>query len=197
MRVLMIGAPGSGKGTQGARIAAHFNVPHIGAGDILRGHVARRTAIGRAAQGHLDRGGLVPDEIVFDALGHALCEVDGGYILDGMPRTVPQAERLHQLAVDLGRLPQVALHLHADDEELTRRLLARGSTGGRSDDTAPVIRERLRRYHETTSPLKAWYALRGILLPVDAMRPAEHVGHEIVAALEALRPAALEEGFAI
>jgi adenylate kinase len=185
MRILMIGAPGAGKGTQGARIARHFHIPHIASGDLLRGHVARRTAIGRAAQRHLDAGGLVPDELVFDALGHELTAADGGYVLDGMPRTVEQAGRLHDLAATHGGEPDVALHLRAEDAELTRRLLERGAAGGRTDDTAPVIRERLRHYHRRTAPLQAWYALRGMLLPVDAMRPAEQVGREALAALEA------------
>ena len=183
MRVLMIAAPGAGKGTQGARIAAHFHVPHIATGDILRCHVARHTAIGRAAQRHLEGGGLIPDELMFDALGHALRDV-GGYVLDGLPRTVEQAQRLECLGAEHGVEPDVALHLRAEDAELTRRLLARGATSGRSDDTAPVIRERLRHYHLTTAPLKAWYALRGLLLSVDAMRPADLVGRDILAALE-------------
>ncbi|MGI5240949.1 adenylate kinase family protein [Dactylosporangium sp. CA-139066] len=184
MRVLLIGAPGAGKGTQGARIAAHFHIPHIAAGDILRGHVARRTAIGRAARRHLDRGALVPDDVLFDALGHALTGA-AGYVLDGLPRTVEQAHRLERLGAEHGLEPDVALHLRADDEELTRRLLARGATGGRSDDTAPVIRERLGLYHRTTAPLRAWYSLRGRLLSVDAMRPADLVGRDVLAALEA------------
>ncbi|WP_426513226.1 adenylate kinase family protein [Dactylosporangium sp. McL0621] len=192
MRVLMIAPPGAGKGTQGALIAKHFSIPHIASGDILRDHVARDTDIGRAAAGYLDRGELVPDGLLYDALRRVMA-AHGHYVLDGMPRTVEQARELRRLASEAG--PEagpdahVVLHLRADDEEVTRRLLARGAHSRRSDDTEPVIRERLHRYHRMTAPVTAWYKLRGILLSVDAMRPAHLVGREIIAALEALHPA--------
>ncbi|MET7394018.1 nucleoside monophosphate kinase [Dactylosporangium sp. NPDC005572] len=177
MRVLMIGPPGAGKGTQGARIARHFHIPHIATGEVLRDHVSRGTAIGRAAQGHLDRGELVPDSLLFNAVRGAFAA--GGFVLDGMPRTLDQARSLERL----GMTADVAVHLHADDEELTRRLLARGASGGRSDDVEPVIRERLRRYHELAAPLTAWYRLRGMLVSLDATRPAHLVGRDVLAAL--------------
>ncbi|GAA4252220.1 adenylate kinase family protein [Dactylosporangium darangshiense] len=190
MRILMIAPPGAGKGTQGALIASHFGIPHIASGDILRDHIARRTDIGRAAEGYLNRGELVPDEIMHETIRQAFIDsmAYGSYVLDGMPRTIEQAREIHKLGLDLGMEADIALHLQADDAEVTRRMLARASVDGRSDDTAPVIEERLRRYHEVTEPVTAWYRLRGILVSVDAMRPIDVVAREILVTLEVMRP---------
>ena len=191
MRILMIAPPGAGKGTQGALIAAHFNIPHIATGELLRDHVARRTALGQAVQEYLDRGELVPDEIVLDMLREAMIaakEAGGGFVLDGIPRNMAQARAAYAIGLELGMTGDVALHLQADDAELTRRLLARAALEHRSDDTAEVIAQRLALYHEVTSPIVAWYRERGILVSVDAMRSASEVGREILVALEAMRP---------
>ena len=191
MRVLMIAPPGAGKGTQGALIAAHFNIPHIATGELLRDHVARRTALGQAVQAYLDRGDLVPDQIVLDMTREAIIAAKvagGGYVLDGIPRNIAQARAAYDIARELGMTADVALHLQADDAELTRRLLARAALEHRSDDTAEVIAQRLALYHAVTSPILAWYRDRGILVSVDAMRSAAEVGREILAALEAMRP---------
>jgi len=115
-------------------------------------------------------------------------ESGGGYVLDGIPRNMEQARAAYQIALELGMTADVALHLQADDAELTRRLLARAALEHRSDDTAEVIAQRLALFHEVTFPIVAWYRDRGILLCVDAMRSAREVGREILAALEAMRP---------
>jgi adenylate kinase len=190
MRVLMVAPPGAGKGTQGAVIATHFGIPHIATGDLLRDHVARRTELGRAVQAHLDQGELVPDEIVLDMVQEELTVVAAGgrgYVLDGVPRNMAQARATYQIGLRLGMTADVALHLKADDRELVRRLLARAALEGRSDDTEEAIQHRLRLYHEVTHPIVAWYGQRGILVTVDAMRPAEQVGREILTALEVMR----------
>jgi adenylate kinase len=191
MRVLMIAPPGAGKGTQGAIIAAHLGVPRIATGDILRDHVARQTDLGRAVGPYLDRGELVPDAVVLDIVRQALVAAKaagGGYVLDGIPRNIDQARSLYRMAVELGMTANVALHLEVPDDELARRLLARAVTEGRSDDTEQVIQRRLRLYRDVTQPIVEWYAERGILVSVDASRPVEQVGREILAALEAMRP---------
>src|SRR5437870_8263027 len=191
MRVLMIAPPGAGKGTQGALIAAHFDVPHIATGDLLRDHVARQTHLGRTVRQHLERGELVPDEIVLDMVRDAVVAAKGsggGYVLDGIPRNMSQARALYLMARELGMTAHVALHLKADDRELMRRLVARAALEGRTDDTEEVIRRRLALYHEVTHPIVAWYDERGILLSIDAMRPVEQVAREILAALDAMRP---------
>jgi adenylate kinase len=186
----MIAPPGAGKGTQGAIIANHFGVPHIATGDLLRDHVARGTALGRTVAEHLDRGDLVPDEVVLEMVRIALVDVarsGGGYVLDGLPRTMEQAHATYHMAQELGITANVALHLKVDDAEVTRRLLARAVLEGRSDDTAEVIARRLAVYHDLTSPIVDWYAERGILITVDASRPVDLVAREIITALEVMK----------
>jgi len=158
MRILMIAPPGAGKGTQGALIAAHFSIPHIATGDLLRDHVARQTPLGQAVQGYLDRGELVPDQIVLDMVREAIVAAKaagGGYVLDGIPRNMEQARAAYEIASELGMTADVALHLQADDAELTRRLLARAALEHRSDDTPQVIAQRLALYHQVTAPILA------------------------------------------
>jgi adenylate kinase len=191
MRILMIAPPGAGKGTQGALIAAHFGIPHIATGELLRDQVARQTDLGQAVQAYLDRGELVPDQIVLDMLREAMIAAKaagGGYVLDGIPRNMEQARAAYEIGRELRMTADVALHLQADDAELTRRLLTRGALEHRSDDTAEVIAQRLALYDQVTSPIVAWYRDRGILVSVDAMRSAHEVGREILVALEAMRP---------
>lgn len=193
MRILMIGPPGAGKGTQGDLIAAHFGMPRIVVGDLLRDQVARRTDLGRAVDGHLRRGELVPEEIMLCIVRQALIAAraaGGGYVFDGVPRTMAQARAGHKIAMELGMTANVAVHLRAGDTELTRRLVARAALEHRSDDTEEVIRHRLELYRQVTEPIVAWYAQRGILMSVDAMRPAGEVGREILAALALMRPVA-------
>ena len=193
MRILMIGPPGAGKGTQGALIAAHFHIPRIVVGDLLRDQVARRTDLGLAVHSHLGRGELVPDEIMLCIVRQALIAAraaGGEYVFDGVPRTMAQARAAYKLAVELGMTANVAVYLRADDKELIRRLLARAALEHRSDDTEDVIRHRLEVFRQVTQPIIAWYARRGILVSVNAMRPAGEVGREILAELEAMRPTA-------
>jgi adenylate kinase len=193
MRILMIGPPGAGKGTQGALIAARFGIPRIVVGDLLRDQVARRTNLGLAVGSHLGRGELVPDELVLCIVRQALIAAraaGGGYVFDGVPRTMAQARAAYKIAVELGMTADVAVYLRAGDKELTGRLLARAAVEHRSDDTEEVIRRRLELYHQVTQPIIAWYSRRGILVSVDAMRPAGEVGREILAALELKRPPA-------
>jgi adenylate kinase len=195
MRVLMIAPPGAGKGVQGARIAAHFGVPHLATGDLLRRHVALGTSLGRTVQDHLDRGNLVPDDVMQDLVRGALAgatAAGGGYVLDGYPRTPAQAWAAYQIACSLGATADVALHLRADDEEVVRRLLARSGIEHRTDDTEPVIRRRLALYHEVTEPILDWYARRGILRSVDGMPAPDRVTSKVVSVLRSVRSARSE-----
>lgn len=188
MNVLLIAPPGAGKGTQGVVIASHFGIPHIATGDLLRDHVARDTELGRRVREYLDRGALVPDSVVLAMVREALEAARGvGYVLDGIPRTIEQARALYEMAVELGMTADVALHLQVQEAELVRRLLARSAVQSRSDDTEEVIRHRLRVYYDVTHPILDWYGERGILVSVDAMRPADQVGRHILTALEVLR----------
>lgn len=188
MNVLMIAPPGAGKGTQGVVIAAHFDIPHIATGDLLRDHVARGTELGKQVREYLDRGELVPDEVVLSMVREALEATERrGYVIDGIPRTMDQARALYDMGVEMEATADVALHLEVDDEELVRRLLARSSKEGRSDDTEDVIRRRLALYYDVTHPILEWYGERGILVSIDAMRPADQVGRQILTALEVVR----------
>lgn len=191
MRILMIAPPGAGKGTQGALIATHFGIPHIATGGLLRDHVARQTALGLAVQDYLDRGELVPDQVVLDMLREAMLAAKaagGGFVLDGIPRNMQQARATYLMGRELGMTADVALHLQVGDAELMRRLLARAALEHRSDDTPDVIAQRLALYYEVTSPILSWYRDRGILVSVDAMRSVHQVGREVLTALEAMRP---------
>jgi adenylate kinase len=191
MRVLMVAPPGAGKGTQGALIAAHFGIAHIATGELLRDHVARRTGLGVAVQEYLDRGELVPDQVVLDMVREAVVAAKaagGGYVLDGIPRNMAQARAMYLIAVELDMTADVALHLEVGDAEVTRRLLARAALEHRSDDTAEVIAQRLALYHRVTEPILCWYRDRGILVTVDAMRPVQQVSREILTALDQMRP---------
>ena len=185
MRILLIGAPGSGKGTQAEQIAHQFGITHISSGDLLRQHVRDASAIGTAAKRYVDAGDLVPDSRVMDMLRKPVVAANdsGGYVLDGFPRTVEQAKTAYETARDLGVAVQVAAFLDVGDDELVRRLLARGRG---SEDTADVIAHRLEVYREHTLPMLDYYADREELVTVDGARPPEHVTRTLLDELEAV-----------
>jgi adenylate kinase len=185
VRLLLLAPPGAGKGTQGERLAEWSGARHIAAGDLLRAEARAGGPLGREIAGCQARGDLVPDQVVLDVLIPAVVDAAaaGGYILDGFPRTLPQATAAAELAARLGVTLDAAVYLHAPAEVLTQRLLDRAGLGGRTDDTADVIRHRLRVYAETTGPLVPYYRQRGILVEVDADQPPDSVTAAIKAAL--------------
>jgi adenylate kinase len=183
MRLLLIGAPGSGKGTQAERLAQRFGITHISSGDLLRQHVKDHTRIGQVIKSYLDRGDLVPDGVVMDMLRKPVVAAAraGGYVLDGFPRTVEQARASFPTAHALGVEVQVAVHLDVPRPELVRRLLARRRG---SEDTEAVIERRLQVYLEKTVPLLEYYAEREWVFTVDGAQPPEAVLTDIVAGLQ-------------
>jgi adenylate kinase len=183
VRVLLIGAPGAGKGTQAARIARHFGLTHISSGDLLREHIRQETPIGRSVQEYIDRGDLVPDAIIMDMLYKPViaASASGGYILDGFPRTVSQAEAAYAVAGELGVQVQLAVHIVVQREELLRRLTGRGRG---ADDDISVAKHRLKVYDEMTLPLVAYYAERERLVEVNGGRPVDEVTWSIVVQLQ-------------
>lgn len=185
MRLLLIGAPGSGKGTQAERLAERFNITHISSGDLLRQHVRDQTSIGQTIKAYVDAGDLVPDSVVLDMLRKPVVAAaeSGGYVLDGFPRTVDQAKAAFEVAHPLGVEVQAAVHLDVPDEELIRRLLARGRG---SDDSAEVIAHRLQVYREKTIPLLEYYAGREWMFTVDGAQPPDVVHAEILTRLQKL-----------
>jgi adenylate kinase len=188
VKLLLLAPPGAGKGTQGERLAAWFGIRHIAAGDLLRAQARAEGQLGREIAAYQARGDLVPDQIVLDVLIPAVTEAAarGGYILDGFPRTLPQATAAAELAVRLGVTLDAAVYLYAPEGVLTRRLLDRARQSGRADDIADVIQHRLRVFAETTGPLVPYYTERGILVAVDADQPPDSVTADIQARLSGL-----------
>jgi adenylate kinase len=185
MRLLLIGAPGAGKGTQAERLAERFGIAHISSGDLLRRHVEDGTSIGQMIRSYLDRGDLVPDGVVMDMLRKPVVAAAeaGGYVLDGFPRTVEQARTAFQTAQELGVAVQVAVHLDVARAELVCRLLARRRG---AEDTEAVIERRLQVYLDKTVPLLAYYAGRELIFTFDGAQPPDAVHEDIVARLRSL-----------
>jgi adenylate kinase len=182
-RILLIGAPGAGKGTQAEHIAERYGIAHISSGDLLRKHMADDTYTGRQARSYVERGDLVPDRIVMNMLYQPVIEASkrGGYVLDGFPRTVEQAKAAYETAGDLGVAVQVAVHIDVPNEELVRRLLARKRG---SEDTADVIAHRIEVYQKRTMPLLDYYAEREKLIVVNGGRPVGEVTWSILVQLQ-------------
>ncbi len=185
MRLILLGAPGTGKGTQGERLARRLGLPHISSGDLLRAQVRDETELGRTAARYLDKGRLVPDELVSGLVMPAVLDAaaNGGYILDGFPRSVAQAIKADELAARSGAGAGRVIYLSAPSQILVRRLLDRAAATGRSDDTLDVITDRLRIFESETSPLVDYYRSRGVLVEVAADRSEDEVTEAIVAAL--------------
>jgi adenylate kinase len=183
MRLLLIGAPGAGKGTQAERLAERFGIAHISSGDLLRQHVKDHTSIGQMIRSYLDHGELVPDGVVMDMLRKPVVAAAqaGGYVLDGFPRTVEQARASFPTAHALGVEVQVAVHLDVTRTELVRRLLARRRG---SEDTEAVIERRLQVYLDKTVPLLEYYADRERMFTVDGAQPPDAVHGDIVTCLQ-------------
>jgi adenylate kinase len=185
MRVLLLAPPGAGKGTQGARLADRLGVSHIAAGDLLREQQRLGTPLGDQVRAIMAHGDLVPDDVMLDLVFGALGGAGGGFVLDGFPRTVAQAHAARDIARRRGLLAQLAIQLVVTDEEVVRRLLARGQ--GRPDDTEWVIRRRLALYHEVATPLLDFYRDRGLLVEIDGMPPIDRVTEAIFALVDAMQ----------
>ena len=189
MRIVLLGPPGAGKGTQARRITERFGGAHIATGDILRSNADRGTRLGRAAQEYMDRGDLVPDDVVIAMVMARLADDDcaSGFVLDGFPRTVTQAEALDRRLVDLGSPLHAVLCFEAAEEELLRRLAGRAAALHRADDAEATIRHRLEVFAIKTRPLIDYYAHRGLLVTVDAIGPIEVVTKRILDDLDGNR----------
>jgi adenylate kinase len=192
LRLVVLGPPGAGKGTQAVRIAKEFACSDVATGDIFRANVAEGSELGRAAQEYMDRGDLVPDELVIAMVMERLAERDcqAGFVLDGFPRTVNQAEALDRRLVEMGSPLQAVLCVQADENELLRRLAGRAAAQHRSDDAEQTIRHRLEVFAIKTRPLIDYYARRGLLISVDAIGPIEVVTKRILDDLEGNRRSA-------
>jgi adenylate kinase len=168
--LLVLGPPGAGKGTQAKRLAKERGIPQIATGDMLRAAMAGGTALGERVRPIYDRGDLVPDDLMVALIRERLQEGDttAGFILDGFPRTIAQAEALDEMLTEIDRVIACVLEFQLQEDEAAHRLLGRASTESRSDDTADVIRNRMHVYREQTEPLVAYYLARGIVVGIDA-----------------------------
>ena len=187
IRLLLIGAPGAGKGTQAEKLAQAFEIPAISTGDIFRHNVKNETELGQQAKAFMDRGEYVPDSLtnalVRDRLSHA--DAIEGFLLDGYPRTADQVVELDDILAAQGNKLDVVVQLTADTDEVVRRLLNRAIEQGRADDTEDVIRRRLEVYEEQTAPLTSTYAARGLVAMIDGLGEVAEVTGRILEALEA------------
>jgi adenylate kinase len=212
VRLVLVGPPGAGKGTQAQYVAVHLSVPQISTGDIFRANVGQGTPLGLEAKKYMNAGDLVPDEITINMVRNRLAEDDAakGFLLDGFPRTVPQALELDNILADLGTRLDVVLELVVDDDEVVRRLSGRRTCRGckriwhvdfdpptvngicdacggelfqRDDDNAATIQNRLSVYAASTAPLVAFYAERGMLVGIDATGPVDDITERAIDAL--------------
>ena len=188
MRLLLIGPPGSGKGTQGERLSARLGIEHIAAGDLLRAEVDAGTPLGRQVQAFMQRGDLVPDMVILSLLlPRVLAAAEGtGYLLDGFPRSVEQAVEARKLADQADAGPDAVIYLDVPRDELVRRILARAEVEGRADDNPETVANRLKVFDEATHPLVDYYRGRGLLQVIDANQHEDAVTEAILTTLESV-----------
>lgn len=187
IRILLIGPPGAGKGTQAALLAQHFGIPAISTGDIFRENVRNETPLGLQAKAFMDRGEYVPDSLTNALVRDRLNQEDAvaGFLLDGYPRTIDQVEELDDILEETEKKLDVVVQLTADSEELLRRLSGRAQEQGRSDDTPEVIKRRLDVYEEQTAPLIDIYASRSLVAKVNGLGEIADVTNRIIEVLDA------------
>ncbi len=184
--IVIFGAPGSGKGTQGDLLDKKYGFKHISTGDVLREEIKNGTELGSTAKGYIDNGQLIPDSLMIDILAgvyDSLCPCEG-VIFDGFPRTVPQAEALKKMLAERGTEVSGMLELDVPDDMLMERLINRGKTSGRADDNAETIRKRLDVYNAQTAPLIDWYAKEGKRHAIKGYGPLDEINAALCAVID-------------
>ncbi len=187
LNLVLFGAPGSGKGTQSAKLIDEFGLHHISTGEVLRDHIKRETELGKIAQQYISEGQLIPDDLMISILDDVLeKEAKGkdGVIFDGFPRTIPQAEALKELLRKRGTDLHAVVGLEVPEEELVERMLNRGKETGRADDNLETIKKRLDVYHNQTSPLRDFYLNEGKYLKINGSGIVDDIFNEIASGLE-------------
>ncbi|MBD5283160.1 MAG: adenylate kinase [Bacteroides sp.] len=187
LNIVLFGGPGSGKGTQSARLIDEYGLYHISTGEVLRDHISRGTHLGQVADSFISKGNLIPDELMIDILDAELehAEAKNGVIFDGFPRTIPQAEALEKLLQKRGGKLDAVVGLEVPEEELISRLINRGKESGRADDNEEVIKKRLNVYHRQTEPLKVHYVDKNLYLPIEGTGVVDEIFNKITDSLEA------------
>lgn len=188
LNIVIFGAPGSGKGTQSARIVEKYGVSHISTGDVLRAEIKKGSELGKVAKGYIDQGQLLPDALIIDILASVLDSLKDsrGVIFDGFPRTIPQAEALKKMLSERGQDVSVMLDLDVPEDELIGRLIKRGQESGRADDNLETIKKRLTVYSEQTSPLKDFYKAEGKYQHINGVGSMDAIFDEIASVISKL-----------
>ena len=186
MRIMLLGPPGGGKGTQAKFIQESLKIPQISTGDMLRENVKDKTSLGNEANGYMNKGELVPDDVILNMMKGRLQKKDceNGYILDGFPRNLQQVENLNELLIKLDHNIDIAINLTADGNELIKRLIKRSEDSGRSDDTIEIISKRQKVYWEQTSPIIQYYKKTGILKEVNGIGTIAKITERIIEAIK-------------
>jgi len=185
MNLILLGPPGAGKGTQGHRLSERYHLPEISTGDILRAAVRQETPLGQEAKRYMDSGALVPDEVIIGIVRERLCQDDtkAGFILDGFPRTVAQAEALTRLAEEQARSIEHVISIEVPEQELLQRLAGRRQLEDRRDDAEEAVHHRLEVYHRETAPLIHYYRQRGLLRSICGVGTVDEIFQRITAVL--------------
>lgn len=188
LNIVIFGAPGSGKGTQSARIVEKYGVSHISTGDVLRAEIKKGSELGKVAKGYIDQGQLLPDALIIDILASVLDSLKDsrGVIFDGFPRTIPQAEALKKMLSERRQDVSVMLDLDVPEDELIDRLIKRGQESGRADDNLETIKKRLTVYSEQTSPLKDFYKAEGKYQHINGVGSMDAIFDEIASVISKL-----------
>ena len=190
LNIVIFGAPGSGKGTQSDKIIAEYGVEHISTGDVLRSEINCNTELGKTAAAYINEGKLVPDSLIIDILASTL-DAKGkdikGVIFDGFPRTIAQAEALNNMLAERGQEVSTVIGLEVNDEELIKRIIARGKTSGRADDNEETAKKRLDTYYSQTMPLKDFYIKEGKYAKIDGVGSIDDIYSNIKAAIDAVK----------
>ena len=188
LNIVIFGAPGSGKGTQSARIVEKYGLNHISTGDVLRAEIKNGTELGKTAKGYIDNGQLIPDALMIDILAIVFDSFKDskGVIFDGFPRTIAQAEALKKMLQERGQEVSVMLDLEVPEDELMTRLIKRGQESGRADDNEETIKKRLVVYHSQTAPLIDWYKNDGKYSHINGLGTMDGIFADICAAIEKL-----------
>lgn len=187
MNVVIFGAPGSGKGTQSEKLIEKYRLYHISTGEVLRDHIARQTPVGQIAQTYISKGQLIPDSLMIKILEDIVDnepKAKGGVILDGFPRTIPQAEALKKFMEQRGDDIHHVIGLEVPEEELIDRMIKRGQQTGRADDNPETIKNRLKVYHESTTPLRDYYIKEGKYRQINGTGSVDDIFAEIAKAID-------------
>lgn len=188
LNIVIFGAPGAGKGTQSENLIKHYNLFHISTGDVLRSHIKQGTELGKTAKSYIDKGHLIPDELMIDILGSVLDDnkdaAGNGVIFDGFPRTIAQAEALDKMLDERGMAVDAVVGLEVPEDELVKRLVLRGQQSGRSDDNEETIKSRLGVYHNQTAPLQDFYKKKGIYKAINGSGTVEGIFNDIKQAID-------------